>query len=245
MSGLVHGENQPRWASPLTIVALGGLAHVVNKGMGQANIRWLKLGNSEQRAYRKGDQNTNQKGGQKATQKGNWKANQKGNKKAHQKHGQKANQKCSQNSDRKANRKGDRKFMHRIKALSTGFLNHQGMCKTAQKWAQKHCFQAGLVPGVLALKWTHGPTHENFQAHLQWGGLAQEKHHGLAHDEAVNQLGRALNKSWIRGLDNTESRMVAQGLVPDPMIKEQKEKLEDRNCTAVVDDYFCWAQRAL
>ncbi|KAJ7348428.1 hypothetical protein DFH08DRAFT_808166 [Mycena albidolilacea] len=109
MSGLVHGENQPRWASPLTIVALGGLAHVVNKGMGQANIRWLKLGNSEQRAYRKGDQNTNQKGGQKATQKGNWKANQKGNKKAHQKHGQKANQKCSQNSDRKANRKDDRK----------------------------------------------------------------------------------------------------------------------------------------
>lgn len=64
-------------------------------------------------------------------------------------------------------------------------------------------------------------------------------------DEAVNQLGRALNKSWIRGLDNTESRMVAQGLVPDPMIKEQKEKLEDRNCTAVVDNYFCWAQRAL
>jgi hypothetical protein len=32
MSGLAHSENQPRWASPLTIVILGGLAHVVNKG---------------------------------------------------------------------------------------------------------------------------------------------------------------------------------------------------------------------
>ncbi|KAJ6494575.1 S-adenosyl-L-methionine-dependent methyltransferase, partial [Mycena sanguinolenta] len=68
---------------------------------------------------------------------------------------------------------------------------------------------------------------------------------GTGPDEAMNELGRALNKSWIRRLDITESRMVAQGLVPDPMLKEQKELLEDSNCTAMVDVYFCWAQRAL
>jgi len=68
---------------------------------------------------------------------------------------------------------------------------------------------------------------------------------GTGPDEAKNGLGRALNKSWMRGLDDAESRMVAQGLAPDSMLKEQKEQLEDRNCTAVLDEYFCWAQRAL
>jgi len=68
---------------------------------------------------------------------------------------------------------------------------------------------------------------------------------GNGPDEAKNELGRALNTSWIRALDNAESQRVAQGLVPDPLSKEQKKQLQDSNCTAVLDEYFCWAQRAL
>jgi hypothetical protein len=61
-------------------------------------------------------------------------------------------------------------IMLRIKALDRGFQNHPETCKTAQKWAQKCCFQAGLVPEVLVTKWAHGMSLKNLWAHLEWVG---------------------------------------------------------------------------
>ncbi|KAJ6480490.1 S-adenosyl-L-methionine-dependent methyltransferase [Mycena vitilis] len=62
---------------------------------------------------------------------------------------------------------------------------------------------------------------------------------GTGSDEATNELGRAFKEAWIK-----VSKSLGLEGVTDAMLREQSEELGSRECTAVLDMYFCWAQRA-
>ncbi|KAJ6480486.1 S-adenosyl-L-methionine-dependent methyltransferase [Mycena vitilis] len=63
---------------------------------------------------------------------------------------------------------------------------------------------------------------------------------GTGSDEATNTLGLAFKKAWMK----VSESLSTQGIT-EAMLREQNEELEDKECTAVFDMYFCWAQRAL
>ncbi|KAJ7310902.1 S-adenosyl-L-methionine-dependent methyltransferase [Mycena albidolilacea] len=66
---------------------------------------------------------------------------------------------------------------------------------------------------------------------------------GTSSDEATNELGLAMKKSWTQIWESLGSRFVAEGLT-EAMIQEQREELCGKDCKATMDMYSCWARRS-
>ncbi|KAF8182433.1 S-adenosyl-L-methionine-dependent methyltransferase [Mycena galopus ATCC 62051] len=66
---------------------------------------------------------------------------------------------------------------------------------------------------------------------------------GTGSDNATNELGLAIRKSWTQLSKSLGSRFVDEGLT-EAMIKEQSEELHSRDCKATMDMYSCWARRS-
>ncbi|KAJ7893540.1 S-adenosyl-L-methionine-dependent methyltransferase [Mycena leptocephala] len=62
--------------------------------------------------------------------------------------------------------------------------------------------------------------------------------------ETENELGVAFRKSWMQVSEDFGRRCVAHGFT-ETMIKEQQVELDDRECRAELDFYFCWARRSI
>ncbi|KAJ7657271.1 S-adenosyl-L-methionine-dependent methyltransferase [Mycena polygramma] len=63
---------------------------------------------------------------------------------------------------------------------------------------------------------------------------------GTGSDDATNALGLAFKKAWIK----VSETLSTQGIT-ETMLIEQNEELAGKECTAVFDMCFCWAQRAV
>ncbi|KAF7342963.1 S-adenosyl-L-methionine-dependent methyltransferase [Mycena venus] len=66
---------------------------------------------------------------------------------------------------------------------------------------------------------------------------------GTGADEAVNELGLAIRKSWTGLSESLGNRFVDAGLT-EAMIKAQSEELYGADCKATMDMYSCWALRS-
>ncbi|KAJ7804944.1 hypothetical protein B0H14DRAFT_2611887 [Mycena olivaceomarginata] len=67
---------------------------------------------------------------------------------------------------------------------------------------------------------------------------------GTGSDEATNELGLAMKKSWTQLWETLGSRFVAEGIT-EAMIQEQREEICAKDCKATMDMYSCWARRSL
>ncbi|KAJ6583553.1 hypothetical protein DFH09DRAFT_1075957 [Mycena vulgaris] len=61
---------------------------------------------------------------------------------------------------------------------------------------------------------------------------------GTGFDEATNELGSAIRKSWTQLSKSLGSRFVNEGLT-EAMIEEQTEELYSKDCKATMDIYSC------
>ncbi|KAJ6545679.1 S-adenosyl-L-methionine-dependent methyltransferase [Mycena capillaripes] len=64
---------------------------------------------------------------------------------------------------------------------------------------------------------------------------------GTGPNEANNELGRVFKKSWMQTSEELGRRFLSQDFA-EALVKE-REELEHSDCTAVLDMFFCWAQR--
>ncbi|KAJ6491026.1 hypothetical protein C8R45DRAFT_1213145 [Mycena sanguinolenta] len=65
---------------------------------------------------------------------------------------------------------------------------------------------------------------------------------GTGADDATNELGIALRKSWLKVADSLERMLKGDGYT-ELMAKEQEDELNQKDCKTVWDMYFCWGQR--
>jgi hypothetical protein len=60
-------------------------------------------------------------------------------------------------------------------------------------------------------------------------------------DEAKNKLGPVFKQSWIQTTEQLGKRFISEDFAE--ALSKEREELERNHCTAVLDMYFCWAQR--
>ncbi|KAF7378397.1 S-adenosyl-L-methionine-dependent methyltransferase [Mycena sanguinolenta] len=67
---------------------------------------------------------------------------------------------------------------------------------------------------------------------------------GTGADDATNELGIALRKSWLTAADSLGKTLTRDGFT-EFMAKEQEAELNQKDCKTVWNMYFCWGQRGL
>ncbi|KAJ6552894.1 hypothetical protein B0H19DRAFT_1377657 [Mycena capillaripes] len=65
-----------------------------------------------------------------------------------------------------------------------------------------------------------------------------------AADDATNELGIALRKSWLKAAASLGKTLRGHGFT-ELMAKEQEDELNQKDCKTVWNMYFCWGQRGL
>ncbi|KAJ6491023.1 S-adenosyl-L-methionine-dependent methyltransferase [Mycena sanguinolenta] len=65
---------------------------------------------------------------------------------------------------------------------------------------------------------------------------------GTGADDATNELGIALRKSWLKAADSL-AKMLKGDDFTELIAKEQEAELNQKDCKTVWNMYFCWGQR--
>ncbi|KAJ7275771.1 S-adenosyl-L-methionine-dependent methyltransferase [Mycena rebaudengoi] len=65
---------------------------------------------------------------------------------------------------------------------------------------------------------------------------------GTGANDATNELGIALRKSWLKAADSLGKTLRAHGLT-ELMAEEQEDELNRKDCKTMWNMYFCWGQR--